>query len=209
MTIEKVDIKPELYPKLVFMQLLSDKYLDNVLSSYGLTNRKENFAGHEFHIEYFNEFIKCSIWTDCDNYSIQYIDLYRLDKTQNTSIDFWFLNEAVAIKNLYAESSEESEPLSKAFVEKYLAKKGEYEELNEPLKEYYARKGAKLFELNFQLHSDLFKQHPEIFRHDYKLPEIISNNDTLTIMSDNIKDLQSHNDLTFIEKLKYYFSLWK
>lgn len=209
MTIEKVDIKPELYPKLVFMQLLSDKYFDNVLSSYGLTNRKENFAGHEFHIEYFNEFIKCSIWTDCDNYSIQYIDLYRLDKALNPRIDFWNLNESAAIKNLYTESSEESEPLSKTFVEKYLDKKGEYEELNKPIKEYYERKGAKLFEQNFKLHSELFKQHPELFRHDYEIIEVMNNNETVLIKTDDTKDLKSNNDLTFVEKIKEYFGLWK
>ena len=209
MTIEKVDIKPELYPKLVFMQLLSDKYLDNVLFSYGLTNRKEEFAGHEFHIKYYNEYIKCSIWTDCDNYSIQYIDLYRLDKIHNTLIDFWNLNEAVTIKTLYAESSEESEPLSKTFVEKYSNKKGEYEKLNKPLKEYYERKGAKLFEQNFQLHSDLFKQHPELFRRDYEFNEIMNKNDTAIIKSENINNLKSNNDLTFMEKIKEYFGLWK
>jgi hypothetical protein len=209
MTKDKLEIKPELYPKLVFMQLLSDKYLDNVLFSYGLTNRKEEFAGHEFHIEYFNEYIKCSIWTDCDNYSIQYIDLYRLDKLYNTRIDFWNLNETIAIQNLYAESSKESEPLSKTFVEKYLDKKGEYEELNKPLKEYYERKGAKLFEQNFQLHSDFFKQHPELFRHDYELNDVMNKNSTVIIKPDNIVDIKSNKDLTFMEKIKEYFGLWK
>jgi len=191
MTLEKVDIKPDVYPKLVFMQLLSDKYFDNVLNSYGLTKRKEEFAGHEFHIQYFSDFIKCSIWTDCDNYSIQYIDLYRIDNAQKVRIDFRHLTESIAIQNLYSESSKESVSLTKTFVEKYLNKKGEYEELNRPLKEYYERKGAKLFEQNFYLHSELFSKHPELFRIDFEFRQdkVIIENERVAIKKNYTKNL--------------------
>ena len=209
MTLEKVDIKPELHPKLVFMQHLSDKYFDNLMSEYGLTNRREFFAGHEFNIQYSNDFIKCNTWTDCDNYSIQFIDLYRIDKTKNFRIDFWELSESVEIKNLYKESSDESGPLTKTFVDKYVNKEGEYEELNKPLKDYYDRKGAELFERNFKLHSELFRKHPEFFHKDYtfKQSETTQKKPKITVEINGKKDLNLSTDLTFREKIKKYFGI--
>ena len=209
MTKEKVDIKPEIHPKLAFMQNLSEKYFDIIMFGYGLTNKKEFFTGHEFNIQYSNDFIKCNTWTDCDNYSIQFINLYRIENTKNFRIDLWELSESIEIKNLYIESSNESTPLTKVFVEKYENKEGVYEELNKPLKDYFERKGAELFELNYKLHSELFRQHPEFFKKDFtvkqnktkcKKPEI-------TVEINGIKDLNLSTNLTFREKLKKYFGI--
>jgi len=208
MEVEKIEIKPELYRKLVFIQQLSDIYFDKLMSEYGLTNRREFFAGHEFIIQYSNDFIKCNIWTDCDDYSIQFIDLYRIDQSQNISIDFWNLKESDSIKNLYTKSSSETEPLSKTFLEKYLKKKDEYEVLNKPLKEYYESKGAKLIEQNFLLHSELFKQHPELFTKEFQVKQPDFNKGGTVVVEINAnKDLTLSSDLTIIEKIKKYLGI--
>ena len=208
MEVEKIEIKPELYRKLVFIQQLSDIYFDKLMSEYGLTNRREFFAGHEFIIQYSNDFIKCNIWTDCDDYSIQFIDLYRIDQSQNIGIDFWNLKESDSIKNLYTKSSSETEPLSKTFVEKYLKKKDEYEVLNKPLKEYYESKGAKLIEQNFLLHSELFKQHPELFTKEFQVKQLDSNKGVkVRVETNENKDLRLSTDLTIKEKIKKYFGI--
>jgi hypothetical protein len=209
MTLENVDIKPELYPKLVFIQQLSNKYFDSLMYDYGLTNRKEFFAGHEFIIKYSNDFIECNTRTDCDNYSIQFIDLYRIENSKNIRIDFWNLKEAVQIKKLYAESSKESESLYKIFMEKYFKKEDESEELNKPLNEYYKRTSAHLIEKNYSLHSELFKLNPELFKQnsDYIQHSICNKKIKITVEINGRKDLKLSTNLTFKEKIKKHLGI--
>ncbi len=209
MNIDKKDIKLELHPKLVFMQHLCDKYFDSIMIDYGMTNRMEFFAGHEFNIQYSNDYLKCNIWTDCDSYSIQYVDLYFNDNSKNESIELLGFKEYIDIKKLYKDSSKESSPLTTEFVEKYLKKEGKYEEIHKPLDDYYKRIGAERFELNFKLHAELFKQHPELFRHNFKNREKSNSHETpkITVIVNGQKDLQLSDNLTFREKIKKFLGI--
>ncbi len=204
MHIEKKEIKLELHPKLVFMQQLSDRYFDRMMIDYGMTNRKEFIAGHEFYIQYSNDYLKCNIWTDCDSYSIQFVDLYFISNSKDERIDLWNFKESIDIKKLYELSSKESAPLTTTFVEEYLKKEGEYEELHKPLDDYYTRIGAERFEMNFKLHTDLFRKHPELFRQDFENREKIKSNrkSKITVRVNGKKDLQLSDNLTFKEKIK-------
>lgn len=203
--IESTKINPELYPKLVFLQSLSDKYFNEIMSEYGLTKRKDFFTGHEFNIQYSNDFIKCNTWTDCDNYSIQYINLYRIDHSKNFRINLWDLKESESIKKLYEESSSETIPL----VNEMLKSEHENEELNNMVKEYYKKKGAKLIEENYRLHSELFRKHSEFFEKNFKIKQPKTNNNKVkvTLEINGKKDLNISNNLTFREKIKKYFGI--
>lgn len=206
---ERIEFKPELYPKLVLLQKLSNYYFDFLISEHGLTNRKEFIAGHEFIIQYSNEFVKCSIWTDCDNYSVQFIDLYRIDGNRNLRIDFSDFGGAKEINDLYLQSSTNTTPLSELCVKRFLVKLNEYEELERPLKEYYETKGAKIIEQNFQLHSEFFKQHPELFKRDYQVEIQKPHNEEqkITVEEKVANAISQTSNLTFKEKLKKYLGI--